>query len=182
MSSDGSSASAADWTSAKAGISGGYEGDSLTLKICIVFFAGLAMYNSLELIIIIFLTFKKFSGLYFWSLLISSAGIIPYALGFLLKFMKITTGDLQWLAVTLLTIGWYPMVTGQALVLWSRLHLILQGERGHKIMRYTKWMIIIDAIVLHIPTTVLTYGSNGHYHRAVFGYGYEASERPNYAH
>lgn len=71
----------------------------------------------------------KDRGLYFWSLLVSGAGIIPYALGFLLKLMNITTGQARWAAVVLLSIGWYPMITGQALVLWSRLHLILNGPR-----------------------------------------------------
>ena len=164
--------SAADWASPGAGVTGGYNGDSLTLKLFIVFFAGLAMYNAVELTFMIFFTFARYKGLYFWSLLISGLGIIPYALGFLLKFMEITgQGNLRWLAIFFLTIGWYPMITGQALVLWSRLHLILSGERGDKIIRWTMWMIIIDAIVLHIPTTVLTFGSNGHTNVHIFKYG-----------
>jgi hypothetical protein len=104
------------------------------------------MYNSVELITMVLLTFKRYRGLYFWSLTLSSAGITPYALGFLLKYMKVTTGNLRWIGVFFLTIGWYPMITGQALVLWSRLHLLLDGERGDKIMNWTKWMIIIDAV------------------------------------
>lgn len=130
------------------------------------------MYNAVELVIMVFLTFKRFQGVYFWSLLLSSFGIIPYALGFLLKFMEITTGNLRWLAIFFLTIGWYPMITGQALVLWSRLHLIVNGSRGDRIIRYTMWMIIIDAICLHIPTTVLTFGSNGRTNLQVFEFGY----------
>lgn len=114
------------------GITGGYNGNSVTLKIFITFFAGLAMYNSVELVIMIFLTFKRYNGLYFWSLLISGIGIIFYALGFLLKFLNITTGNLRWLAVVFLSIGWYPMITGQSLVLWSRLHLIVSGKRGDR--------------------------------------------------
>ncbi len=94
------------------------------------------MYNSVELVAIILFTFKKYQGLYFWSLLLSSIGILPYALGFLLKYMSVTTGNARWGAIFLLTIGWYPMITGQALVLWSRLHLLLQGSRGDKIMKY----------------------------------------------
>jgi hypothetical protein len=158
---DNSTASSASWLSPGQGVTGGYNGNSATLKIFICFFAGLAMYNAVELAFMIFLTFQRYRGLYFWSLLISGLGIIPYALGFLLKFMNLAPGNLKWLAITFLTIGWYPMITGQALVLWSRLHLIVTGVRGDKIVKYTKWMIIIDAICLHIPTTVLTYGSNG---------------------
>jgi hypothetical protein len=91
--------------------------------------------------------------------------------------MNVTTGNLRWLALFFLTIGWWPMITGQALVLWSRLHLILSGQRGERIMKYTKWMIIIDAIVLHIPTTVLTWGSNGDTDTAVFVYAYNIMEK-----
>ena len=64
------------------------------------------------------------------------------------------------------------MITGQSLVLWSRLHLIVSGEHGDKILRRTKWMIIIDAFILHIPTTVLTFGSNGYINTQVFVTGY----------
>ena len=166
------SASSASRTSPGAGITGGYDGSSDTLRIFIVFFAGLAMYNACELIVMIFLVFNRYRGLYFWSLFWAGLGIIPYALGFLLKFLRITTGQLKWLAVVFLTIGWYPMITGQALVLWSRLHLIIRGERGDTIVWWTKWMIIIDAIILHIPTTVLTFGSNGGIESKVFASGY----------
>ncbi len=181
-----STASSSNVESAGEGISGGYEGNSLTLKICIAFFLGLAMYNVLELQVLIFGTFQRFQGLYFWSLVISSLGIIPYSLGFLFKYFSVLTGSNRWGSVFLLTIGWYPMVslpsirrylptdsaqvTGQAIVLWSRLHLVVTGERGDRILKYTKWMIIIDAIVLHCPTTVLTIGSNVPIHSFVKGY------------
>lgn len=165
---------AARWTSAGAGITEPYNGSSVTLKIFIVFGAGLAMYNSCELIGMIFLTFTRYRGLYFWSLLVSSLGIIAYALGFLFHFMSITTGEVRWLAVFLLTVGWYAMVTGQALVLWSRLHLILdRGAKGERIVRWTMWMIIVDAVCLHVPTTVLTFGANSHDSRQpVFAYAW----------
>lgn len=135
------------------------------------------MYNSVELIAMISLTFTRHRGLYYWSLLISSIGIIPYSLGFFLKFDNHTPGDLRWLSVFFLTIGWYPMVTGQSLVLWSRLHLIVSGERGDRILHWTKWMIICNAILLHIPTTVLTFGSNGDTRTDVFVRGYNVMEK-----
>ena len=49
------------------------------------------------------------------------------------------------------------MVTGQAFVLYSRLHLVV---RNPKTLKYVLWMIIVDAIWLHVPTIVFTYGSN----------------------
>lgn len=116
------------------------------------------------------LTRCRFHGLYFWSLVISGIGIIPYAVGFLTKYFNIFTGPARWASVFLLTIGWYPMVTGQAVVLWSRLHLVVQGENGDRILFYTKWMIICNAICLHIPTTVLTWGSNANLQGFIDGY------------
>ena len=49
------------------------------------------------------------------------------------------------------------MVTGQAFVLYSRLHLVVRNQRT---LRYVLWMILFDACALHIPTIVFTYGSN----------------------
>ena len=80
------------------------------------------MYNACELVIMILATFKSYHGLYFWSILISSLAVIPHALGFFLKFLVLTSGPPLWVAIAMNTTGWYAMVTGQALVLWSRLH------------------------------------------------------------
>lgn len=118
-------------------------------------FTAVAWYNVAELNIQVFLTFKRHRGLYFWSLIISSYGCVLHALGFLLKFFNLTTN--VYISVTIITIGWYAMVTGQAIVLYSRLHLVV---RQRNVLRGVLAMIIIDAICLHIPTTVLTYGSN----------------------
>ncbi|KAI4243871.1 MAG: hypothetical protein L6R40_003253 [Gallowayella cf. fulva] len=126
-------------------------------------FTAVAWYNSMELNIQVFLTFKRHRGLYFWSLLISSYGCVLHALGFLLKFFKLTgkNDEHVFISVTIITIGWYAMVTGQAVVLYSRLHLVV---REQKVLRGILAMIIIDAIGFHIPTTILTYGSNSdHY-------------------
>lgn len=145
--------------SAGAGITGGYTGDSLPLKIIIAFLLGLSLYNAIELIVLLFVTFQKYHGLYFWSLFIAAFGIIPYSLGFIIKFFQLLdpNQDEGYVAVVLLTIGWYPMVTGQSVVLWSRLHLLTNSR---KLLRYTLWMIIVNGCVLHSITTVLTFGSN----------------------
>ncbi len=67
-------ASSSNANSPGQGITGGYEGNSLTLKVCIAFFLGLAIYNVVELLVLIFGTFQRFRGLYFWSLVISGLG------------------------------------------------------------------------------------------------------------
>lgn len=147
--SSSSEASPGNW------ITGSYTGNSNGVRITIATFVGVAWYNVLELIVLIFLTFKRYQGPYFWSMLISSVGILPYSIGYLLKFFDLTSAT--WLPVTLLTIGWWTMVTGQSFVLYSRLHLVQENQR---ILRAVKGMIIMNIFLLHVPTTVLTYAAN----------------------
>jgi hypothetical protein len=65
--------------------------------------------------------------------------------------------NLEMLSITLSSLGWFVMVPGQSFVLYSRLHLVTQNER---LLKFILWLIITNAIVLCIPTIVLTYGSN----------------------
>jgi hypothetical protein len=136
-------------------ITGSYTGNSIGVRITIATFIGVAWYNVIELVVLIFLTFKRYEGPYFWSMLISSVGILPYSVGYLLKFFGLTSAT--WVPVTLLTIGWWTMVTGQSFVLYSRLHLVLQNVR---VLRMVRTMIIANIFLLHVPTTVLTYAAN----------------------
>lgn len=124
-----------------------------SLQIFTVSVTTLAVYNALELIIMVLMTFRKYQGLYFYSLVGSGLAVIPYSVGFLLHLLNLTSGTSRWLAMILITIGWWPMVTGQSVVMWSRLHLIVVGTRGQNIIRWTRCMILVNAIVLHLPTT-----------------------------
>jgi hypothetical protein len=116
------------------GITGDYNDSPLSIKVITAFFAGLAIYNALELLAIVFLTFSRYRGVYFWSLLVASWGIIPFSLGILIKFFNLVPGN-SWVSELLLTIGWWTMVSGQSVVLWSRLHLMLTGTRGARILK-----------------------------------------------
>ncbi|KAH6892870.1 hypothetical protein B0T10DRAFT_591583 [Thelonectria olida] len=126
---------------------------SSTEPIILVFLA-IALYNVVELTIIIFGTFKRHSGLYFWSCLCASWGIPFCCAGFLVKYYA--PASLGYLALSLIIPGWVAMVTGQSLVLWSRLHLVL---RNRKRLRIILWMIIIDAVICHGTIIPLAYGS-----------------------
>ena len=109
---------------------------------------------AVEINITIFLTFKRRNGLYFWSLLLSSWGIALHAMGFILKFL---VGANWILACTIIDVGWVPMVTGQAFVLYSRLHLIVRSRRT---LRLILGMIFFNAAALHLPTIVTFFGAN----------------------
>lgn len=119
-------------------------------------FLSVALYNVLELTFILFLTFKRRKGLYFWSFLASTWGIAIYAIGFILKDFGLAN-SIPYFYVTLIVVGWCMMVTGQSMVLYSRLHLIMQNRL---VLRLILGMIIVNAIILHIPTMVLCYGAN----------------------
>ncbi|KAI9929358.1 hypothetical protein ASPWEDRAFT_110054 [Aspergillus wentii DTO 134E9] len=147
-------------------ITGSYTGNSDGVRITLATFVAVAWYNVIELVILIFLTFKRYQGPYFWSMLISALGVLPYSVGYLMKFFDLTSAT--WLPITLLTVGWWSMVTGQSFVLYSRLHLVL---RNLQILRIVRGMIIMNVFLLHVPTTVLTYAANfSNSHTSVSGY------------
>jgi hypothetical protein len=135
------------------GISGGLEGTTLPLAMTLSAFTAIAWYNVIDLNVLIWITFKRRRGLYFYSLLVSSWGIMIYALAFLMKFFQVWKNN--YVSVAFITIGWYAMVTGQSLVLYSRLHLVVRDKEK---IRWVLYMIIIDVFLFHFPTTVLTFG------------------------
>ncbi len=118
-------------------------------------FFAIAVFNVVEINFWIFSTFRRRVGLYFWSLLISSWGIIFHAVGFLLKFFQLCTNE--YVNVGLISIGWFAMVTGQSIVLYSRLHLIVQDARK---IRWVLGLIVVDFFLFHIPSAVLNFGAN----------------------
>lgn len=137
------------------GISGALAAEGNILQMTLVTFIGLSCYNVGELVVLVPATFSRWRGLYFWSLLATGCiGVVPYSIGFLMKFF--TQAD-SVLSVTVLTIGWWTMVTGQSIVLYSRLHLVLRDE---KILRRVLRLIVANVFLLHVPTTILTYGAN----------------------
>ncbi|KAL4908555.1 hypothetical protein BDW74DRAFT_175237 [Aspergillus multicolor] len=136
-------------------------------------FASITLYNSIELTALCLATFKRYHGVYFWSLLISSCSLIVNTVGFILLFFTDIT---PYLGVTIVLAGWYCMVTGHSIVLWSRLHLV---SHSPGLLRGILYLIIANAICMQIPTTVLMYGAvrPASHTRRVFVNGYSIIER-----
>ncbi|EFR04584.1 integral membrane protein [Nannizzia gypsea CBS 118893] len=113
-----------------------------------------AIYNCLELVLLIFMTFSKYEGLYFWSLLLATVpGVLTDAVFLLMYYyMQLPAA----IAFAFASIGWCFMITGQALVLYSRLHMVLHSRLG---LRLVLAMIIFSAIFLHIPDVVTGFGA-----------------------
>jgi hypothetical protein len=123
----------------------------LPIAVCM----GISLYNVLELNLAIFTTFKTRKSLYFWSFLAATNGIAPHTIGFLLKNLVSLNNFI--LYISLISVGWVLMVTGQSLVLYSRLHLIFWNQFYLKLVLA---MIITNVVVMHLPIIILMYGAN----------------------
>ena len=124
------------------------------MYLCLGAFSAVAWAFALELNVAVYYSFKRRRGLYFWSILASSWGCMLHALGFFLKFPNFAP---EYVCDAIVTIGWWSMVTGQAVVLYSRLHLVCKRKL---LLDGVRYMIIWNAVTLHLPTTVLTFGSD----------------------
>ncbi|KAI9855533.1 MAG: hypothetical protein M1813_009761 [Trichoglossum hirsutum] len=134
------------------GVAGATLHASVPVAMSISAFTGISWYNVLELNVIIWFTFKQRRGLYFYSLLAASWGIVLHQLGYIMRFFQVCSND--YISEAVVNLGWYLMVTGQSFVLFSRLHLVV---RDHRKVRWVLYMIIIDFFIFHIPTSTLDF-------------------------
>jgi hypothetical protein len=129
-----------------------FDGQWTPSSVIVTLSIGLGLYNSLEMVFLIFITFKRKTGLYFWSLSVCTYGVVSYTLGMTLSYFSLCV---PWASLLLLDSGWVLMITGQSFVLYSRLGLLLESL---KILRAVKWMIIINSIGIEGTTVVLDWG------------------------
>ncbi|KAJ5835331.1 hypothetical protein N7447_001357 [Penicillium robsamsonii] len=105
--------------------------------------------NSVEVLILIFEKFKRYRGLYFWSMQIAAWGILLHTLPAQIAYVRLASP----IPLSLpFIVGWICMVTGQAVVLYSRLHLVVTDIRH---VRWVLWMIITNFLILHVPMSIL---------------------------
>ncbi|KAK1974993.1 integral membrane protein [Colletotrichum cereale] len=127
----------------------------------IIAFAVVAYYNTIETFIIILSTFKHRRGRYFWAMVVANTGTNINVIAFVLRYFshhRVTVLASK----IIIPVAWYCMVTGQALVLWSRLHLVFQDRRK---IRMVLVMIVFNAVTVYIPKTVIFYLANAKPHK-----------------
>jgi hypothetical protein len=112
--------------------------------------AAIAFFGSFETLFLSFTMFKRYNTLYFQAICGCAMGCIFFAGGFLDLFYKLylVDGVTIYRPLFILTFGWYGMVTGFGLVLWSRLHLVMVPQ---KYIRWLKYFIIYNVIFSHFP-------------------------------
>lgn len=114
-----------------------------------------SLYNSVETVVLIFASFRRYKGTYFWSLLIASTGVFVTSFGYATYFYNIIPNRFGQSTVTI--VGWWTFVIAQSLVLWSRLHLVVYSRR---IIRGVLIMIIMTTSLLLLPTGILAWLNN----------------------
>ncbi|KAF4969522.1 hypothetical protein FSARC_3252 [Fusarium sarcochroum] len=126
---------------------GNYTPEAIMVITC----ATISIYNGIELLALIFTSSRRHNDLYYWSLAVAAFGLLPYATGWLIRYLDVI-GDIADMLIN--DIGWILLTTGQALVLYSRLHLIVKSAT---VLWFVKWMIIANAVVWHCTITVLLF-------------------------
>ncbi|KAH6715765.1 hypothetical protein BKA61DRAFT_333304 [Leptodontidium sp. MPI-SDFR-AT-0119] len=130
-----------------------WSGEWTATALVVILCTGISISNAIELLLLVVITFKRRTGLYFWSLLVTSCSILPYSVGFFIAYIRIShhlLGDI------LNNIGWAILITGQSIVLYSRLGLLLQSKRT---LRNLLTFILVNGFVLYTTTTILHYGT-----------------------
>lgn len=123
------------------------------LDVSIVVFMSIALYNALELAVLIPLSFNHYRSLYFWALLTSTAlGVIPATIGSAMQFFNL---EPLWLTIVLTNVGFIMMIPTQSVVLYSRLHLVSQNRA---ILCFVRCLIILSLVVIVLPTILLNAG------------------------
>jgi hypothetical protein len=114
---------------------------------------------SIELVVLVWVTFKRHNGLYFWSIIVTTVGIALQTTGYILKEFQ---NDCPPILTTIICkLGWVSNVSGFSIVLWSRLHLVV---RNPKVLKLVLAMIIVDGILLHTPIVVFEFGLISRHH------------------
>ncbi|ORY10240.1 hypothetical protein BCR34DRAFT_602221 [Clohesyomyces aquaticus] len=116
-------------------------------------FAAVAIWSSVPLTLRIFTTLKRRSGVYFWSMLITSWGLTIRQIGFLAQFLS-TKCPWQ-LSLIMAQGGWAAMVSGFSMVLYSRLNIILEKRRTRQLVLA---MIIFNGVIWHTAVVTLLAG------------------------
>jgi hypothetical protein len=122
-----------------------------TATYILLVFNSIAAWSCVPLTLRMYATLKDRRSLYFRAMLVSSWGLSLRATSYFCTYFA--SRHIPWYVTGMASqIGWICMVSGLALVLWSRLSFILSSEQ---IKRYLLWMICFNGAVFHTIMTVL---------------------------
>ncbi|TPX49668.1 hypothetical protein CcCBS67573_g10146 [Chytriomyces confervae] len=127
-----------------------------TMDVVQIVGAVISMYNAVEVYVCAFSTFKKYNTLYCWSVLACATGLLLQSISWMFIYYKLYSNKYLIMAIVASSVGWWAMVTGFSLTLYSRL-TIVDVPRA-----YCDWirnLIIFNFLFCHLPTTMFTFGA-----------------------
>ncbi|KAJ3238145.1 hypothetical protein HDU78_003676 [Chytriomyces hyalinus] len=118
--------------------------------------AAISIYNAVEIYVCAFGTFKRYNTLYCWSVLTCASGLLMQSISWTLVSYNCCVGNDLLIALATSSLGWWAMVTGFSVTLYSRLTII---DVPHVYCARIKMLIIFNFVFCHLLTTMFTYGS-----------------------
>ncbi|KAL8804450.1 MAG: hypothetical protein Q9182_002555 [Xanthomendoza sp. 2 TL-2023] len=125
---------------------------------------GMTLLLVIEVNFEIFRLFKRRKGLYYWAMTTGSWACGFDAIGIIIKYLSPGTKRVWPIYTLLLSVGWAAYTVAQLTVLYSRLHLVCEGQRLQRgilfmILTFSPIIIITDWVVIwpaYVPNQRIT--------------------------
>lgn len=131
----------------------------MTLLSLFIAFGAVALWSTLTLTIRLLTTLKKWSGIYFFSILTTTWGLTTRQIG---NFVQFYAPSCPWqIGFVMQQLGWVGMITGFSMVLYSRLSIILLNWKA---CRSVLGMIMFNGIVWHTAMMTILGGMRATQH------------------
>ncbi|KAL5042993.1 hypothetical protein BDW71DRAFT_216643 [Aspergillus fruticulosus] len=124
--------------------------NDLPMSMTMAAFTGVSWCLGVEINMSLFMVFKRWRGLYFWSCALASLGVILQPLFIILADFRVWTDPVP--SIVMIYLTWLIMVIPQSWVLYSRLHLLMSSA---KTLRRIKWVLVLTSVGFSVPTIVL---------------------------
>jgi hypothetical protein len=118
-------------------------------------FVALGLGCGFEMLVLVGATFRRWSGLYFWSLIVAALSMISFSIGNILYYW-VLKDSCPGITLLFRVPGYLLYVPSEFLVLYSRLHLVQTKETA---MRVILSAVIAEWVFVEIPLALLTIGA-----------------------
>jgi hypothetical protein len=126
-------------------------------ELALMAMTSMAIFSDTFVLFLIFLTFRRHTGLYFWTLIGTSASQILVCISTYLSYW-VLGGRLSGLPLSLSNIGNLTYVLFEFLVLYSRLHILGASRRHLRLILtiiFSEWCFIeVPLMILVVYTTL----------------------------
>lgn len=116
---------------------------------------GMGVICNIETFLLIYITFQRRTGLYFWSLIITTSAQVAASIGFMLEFFSLE-GSCGWISMIFYVLGYIAWTPFEYLLLYSRLHLLRPSTM---VLRVVLLVIVTEFCLIEIPVTISWIGA-----------------------